>query len=408
VRIAVIGAGIAGLGAARALAGRADVELFEASPRPGGHALTVDLDGTAVDLGFLVYTEARYPRFTRLLAELEVQTQPTDMSFSSACQRCGLEFGTTSLSAMFAQRRRLLSPRHVRLLAGILEFQRAGQRSLGAPGTLGELLRREHILPDVAQHFVLPLAASLWSAAPALAERFAAAPVLRFFADHGMLAAIGAPTWRTITGGSRRYVDALVARLPARLHLATPVRAVRRDAAGALVATAAGERRFDAVVLAVHADQALALLADAGEAERCALAAFRFTDNQVVLHEDASFLPRARAARASWNHRLVDCSSPASAVEVTYDVGRLMRLGRRALVTLNPTRPPAGERARVRMAHPWLDLTAVRAQAAVESLQGTRATWYCGAWLGAGFHEDALATAERVARALLAGERRAA
>ena len=266
IRVAIVGTGIAGLGAARALAGRAEVELFEASDRAGGHVHTVTVDGTrgpvAVDVGFIVHNRDNYPQFTRLLAELGIETRATSMAFSVALPARDLEWSSASLAAAFADRRRLVDPRHWRFLLAVMRFLAGARRDLGTAlvrrTSLDEYLAARRVSADVRDGFVVPLAAALWSLAPARCGAFPAETYLRFLDQHGMLRPVRPLAWRTIVGGSQRYVDALLAALPAKLHLATPVAQVARDATGVTLVTTGRERRFDRVVLACHADTALA------------------------------------------------------------------------------------------------------------------------------------------------------
>ncbi|HEX7843651.1 MAG TPA: FAD-dependent oxidoreductase, partial [Kofleriaceae bacterium] len=313
MRIAIVGAGIAGLAAARALAGRCDVTLYEAAARPGGHVYTVDADGHAVDLGFIVASRERYPAFFQMLGELGIATRPTTMSFSVAIpQDSGdtLEWGSASLGAVFADRRRLFDPRHWRFLAEILGFVRTARRDLAAGLAAGasvdDYLARRRASRELRDRFLVPLAAALWSLAPDRCGEFPAETLLRFLDQHGMLRPIRPLTWRTIVGGSRRYVDALVGWLGRTgrfaLELEAKVTAIARDAAGVTVVARGRERRHDRIIVATHADTALALLARPSAAERRVLGAFRYSANRTVLHTDRRFLPRRPAAHASWNY----------------------------------------------------------------------------------------------------------
>jgi uncharacterized protein len=415
LRVAVVGSGIAGLGAARALAGRAgvEVEVFEAADHAGGHVHTVTVDGPggplAVDLGFIVCNRENYPRFTRLLAELRVETRPTTMAFSVSLPARDLEWGSASLAAVFADRRRLLDPRHWRFFAAVLRFLREGRRDLGgafARASLDEYLAHRRVPADVRDGFVVPLAAALWSLAPERCGAFPAETFLRFLDQHGMLRPVRPLAWRTVVGGSRRYVDALVAALPARVHLATPVARVQRDDLGVTLVAGGREHRFDRVVLACHADTALALVADPTPAEARVLGAFRYSVNHTVLHADTAYLPRRPAARASWNY----VADPDTArVAVTYWMNRLQGLPmeRPLLVTLNPRGPIEGVLAEAWMDHPQLDVAALAAQGELPALQGTRRTYYAGAHFGFGFHEDGLRAGLAAAARVLADGARA-
>ncbi len=406
-RIAIVGAGVAGLGAARALDARFDVTVFEAAARPGGHVHTVDVAGPrgplAVDMGFIVCNRPTYPRLFAMFDDLGVATRATTMSFSV---RAGdLEWSSASLRGMFAQRRNLARPRHWRLLAGVAAFLRRARRDHLA-GRLGEQSLRAYLAArgvsdDVRDHFVLPLAAALWSLGTDQALDFPALSYIGFLHNHAMLDPLHAPAWETVVGGSRAYVDRLLARLRARVCLASPVRRVRRDARGVTLEVAgahAGEHRFDRVVLACHADVALALLADPTDAEREVLGAFGYSVNQVVLHTDASYLPAARDARASWN---VVADADGRRVAVTYWMNRLQGLPEELplLVTLEPRRPiaPGHVLHTATMAHPRFDLPALRAQRALPGLQGVRRTYHAGAHHRFGFHEDGMRAGEEAA-----------
>ncbi len=390
MRVAIVGSGIAGLAAAYALAGPHDVDVFEAAPRPGGHVYTVDADGHAIDMGFIVHSRARYPRLAALLDDLGIATRPTTMSFSVVHD--DLEW---SSAAPFADRRRLLSPRHWRLLAAIARFLSHARRDLGgelvARASLDEYLAARRVPADVRERFVIPLAAALWSLAPDLCGAFPAATYLGFLDHHGMLRTVRPLAWRTIVGGSTRYVDALLSHLDARgrfaLHASTPVTHVARDSRGVTIVAAGRELRYDRIVIATHADTALALLASPTDDERRTLGAFRYSRNRTVLHSDRAFLPRAPAAHAAWNY----VADPDTArVAVSYSMTKLQGLPDAPyLVTLNPRREPARVLHETWFEHPQLDAAALAAQAELPRLSANR-TYYAGAHFGFGFHEDAM------------------
>jgi len=410
VRIAVVGAGVAGLSAAYVLGRAHEVTLFEKESRLGGHAHThaVTLAGQEwpVDTGFMVFNPHTYPSFIRLLEQLGVSSRDSDMSFSVRCRRCRVEFSSVGLRGLFAQRATVASVAHWRMLADILRFFRRGREALAtgtAAGTLGDFLDRGRFGTGLIRHFVLPMGGAIWSSPGADIRQFPAESFLRFLDNHGLLRASGQPTWRTIVGGSARYVAAVAARLGSGVRVSTPVRAIVRDDSGVTVATAAGTaHRFDRVVVATHANEALALLGDASRDETAALSKFRYSVNDTWLHSDDSVMPAARDARASWNCELADCSRETSGVSVTYDLNRLQghTPGRPLLCSLNPLAPLRGEvLARMSYSHPVLDVSAFAGQAAIARLNGARHTFYCGAHLRNGFHEDGVVSALAVTKA---------
>jgi predicted NAD/FAD-binding protein len=412
VHIAVIGSGIAGLGAAYVLSRGHHVEVFEREPRLGGHAHTHDVPVSGgvqpVDTGFLVFNERTYPNFIRLLEQLGVSSHATDMCFGVTCRRCGLEYASQSVSSLVAQRRRVLDPRHLHMLYEIVQYFRRGRRFLqsteGYELTLGGFLAREGFSSRLTRHFVLPMGGAIWSASFADMMDAPARTILQFYENHGLLAASGAPPWRTVTGGSRRYVEAMARAISGPLHLGTPVERIVRLPDGVQVHTGAGVgRRFDCVVIATHADTALTLLADPSPAEQEALGAFRYSVNRTVLHTASSVLPRTRRAWASWNCDIHDCHDTSAPVSMTYHLNRLQGIAgpTEYCVTLNGREDLGGHVLAVMdYSHPVLDRAAVTAQARVEALNGQRHTFYCGAHLRFGFHEDGLVSALRVTERL--------
>lgn len=399
MRVAVIGSGVAGLGAAYLLSRAHDVELFEKETRAGGHVNTVEHKGLGLDTGFIVHNTPNYPYVNRLFRELGVEVQESEMSFSVACGDCGLEW---SGRRPFAQMRNVASPRFHRFLLEVTRWLRTAVATLDASEglTLGQYVERQGYSERFRSHFLVPLTSALWSTAPERALDFPAAYAIRFFDHHGMLG-FGRFRWRTVTGGSRRYVARLLERLPGKAHLGLGARAVARTPDGVELTTEDGEtRRFDKAVVATHADQALALLADASPEERLALGAFRYTANETVLHTDERFLPRSRTARAAWNYQVNGALKPT----VTYYLNRLQQLevDEHYCVTLNRAQEVDPERVIMRTVydHPLYTLDTLRGQQAVSELNGVRHTLYAGAHLGNGFHEDGLASAVRVAAEL--------
>jgi predicted NAD/FAD-binding protein len=400
VRVAVIGSGVAGLGAAHVLSRAHEVDLYEEDARTGGHVHTVEHDGLALDIGFIVHNVPNYPLLNRLFRELDVRTQDSEMSFSVSCRRCGLEW---SGRRPFAQPSNLASARFNRFLLEVVRWLRTARGSLADTGetvTLGEYADRRGYSDRFRRHFLVPLTSALWSTAPERALDFPAAHAIRFFDHHGMLG-LGRFRWRTVAGGSRRYVETLLARFPGRVHQGLGARAVRRDPDGIELTTADGAmHRFDAIVLATHADQALSLLTDPSPDELRALGAFRYTENEVVLHTDESLLPRTLAARASWNYDAGDATRPT----VTYYLNRLQRLDsdRHYCVTLNRGEDIDPSRVILRTVteHPLFTPETLAGQQALTAVSGERRTAYAGAHLGNGFHEDGLASGVRAALAL--------
>jgi uncharacterized protein len=392
VRVAVVGGGIAGLGAAYVLSGAHEVYLFERDDRAGGHANTVVHDGLALDTGFLVHNERNYPLLTRLFEELGIETHESDMSFSVSCSACGLEY---SGRRPFAQAGNAVRPAFLSLLWEIGRWLRTA-RPEDESQTLREYLDVHGYSQRFRRHFLVPLTSALWSTAPGRALDVPAAYAIRFFANHGMLG-FGRFRWRTVTGGSRRYVDAISARLGERLRLGAGVRSIRRTVDSVEVRLGDAVERFDHVVVATHADDALRLLEDPTAEERRILGVFAYTTNEAVLHTDAHFLPRAPGARASWNYRLGDDGRPT----ITYHLNRLQGLDatRDYCVTLNEDIPQEQVLDRFTYQHPLFTPETLRAQAELPRLGGG-VTHYAGAYFGNGFHEDGLASGVAAARAL--------
>jgi predicted NAD/FAD-binding protein len=366
--------------------------VFERDGRAGGHANTVVHDGLALDTGFLVHNEHNYPLLGRLFAELGVDTHQSEMSFSVSCSGCGLEY---SGRRPFAQPSNAARPGFVALLWEIGRWLRTARPGDEAQ-SLAAYLDEHGYSQRFRRHFLVPLTSALWSTAPGRALEFPAAYAIRFFDNHGMLG-FGRFGWRTVTGGSRSYVDAIASRLGARLRLGSGVRSLRRTPEGVELRVGEDVERFDHVVVATHADQALALLEDATPDERRVLGGFAYTSNEAILHTDSRFLPRNRRARASWNYRLGDHGRPT----ITYHLNRLQALeaDRDYCVTLNEHVPEEQVLERFTYAHPLYTVETLRAQAELPRLAAGR-SHYAGAYFGNGFHEDGLASGVAVARAL--------
>lgn len=407
MKIAVVGSGVSGLVAARLLARAHDVTLFERDARVGGHVHTHRVERPSgvhsVDTGFIVFNERTYPLFTRLLAELGVPSRESSMSFSVRCERTGLEYDGTSLDTLFAQRRNLLRPSFLRMLRDVVRFHREARALLGEgpETTFGDWLARGRWSREFREHYLEPMCAAIWSAGVGDVAGFPARSFARFFENHGMLQVDDRPVWRTVEGGSATYVRRIVADLGGRVRANCPVAQVRRTADGVEVRTRdGGPESFDHVVLAVHSDQALALLADPGDAEREVLSAIPYRANDAALHTDGRMLPRTRRARAAWNFHLLRDPSPDPTV--TYDMVRLqgLRSPEPLLVTLNRTADldPGSILARTTYHHPVYTERAPAAQARWDEVNGVRRTWYCGAWWGWGFHEDGVRSAVAVTK----------
>jgi predicted NAD/FAD-binding protein len=415
LRVAIIGAGIAGLGCAWLLTrqGR-QVTLFEANDYLGGHTHTIDvtLDGTTapVDTGFLVYNDRTYPMLAALFDELAVASVPSTMTFSVRNDAAGIEWSGTGLGSLFAQPTNALRPAFWRMLADILRFNREAtamyREGCVDAVTLGDFLDARGYSAPFREWYLLPMAAAIWSSSAREVLTFPLPTLVRFCHHHGLLRIFGRPQWRTVAGGGRVYVDRIAAQL-ADVRRSTPIRRIRRYHDHVEVhAPARSAECFDEIVVACHSDQALGLLTDASREETALLGSVRFQINRVVLHTDTRLMPKSRRAWAAWNHLALDDTAGAGPVAVTYWLNRLQPLPFETplLCTLNP---PFGPRAETLIAefdysHPLVKSAAVTAQQKFAHLQGERHTWYAGAWLGYGFHEDGLASAHVVAQGIAA------
>ncbi|MET0133050.1 MAG: FAD-dependent oxidoreductase [Kibdelosporangium sp.] len=399
-RVAVVGAGVAGLTAAYLLQRRYDVTIFEAAPRLGGHAHTHDVptpDGgmVAVDTGFIVHNDRTYPNLIRLFRELGVSTQDTEMSMSVRCAGCGVEYaGAKGLTGLFPRRDNVMRPQYLRMLAEVTRFYRHARRVLDhkvADVTLDTFLAIGGYSDYFIRHFVLPVVSAVWSAGPGVSRQYPARYLFAFLANHGMLSVSGSPQWRSVVGGSRTYVERAVKGLTA-VHVSTPVRAVSRSSDGVAIRDDADQvHGFDRVVVATHPDQALGLLARPTHAEREVLGAFTYSRNETWLHTDSSLLPESAGAKASWNYLKASCRDDDSPVVVSYHMNRLMLLAEPLdyVVTLNATdRIPADKViAKMTYEHPVYTPESVAAQRRLPELNSPQIA-YAGAYHGWGFHED--------------------
>lgn len=403
-RIAVIGTGISGLLAAERLATRHEVEVFEADSRIGGHTHTVDVVGrrgkVAVDTGFIVCNDRTYPEFFALMERLGVGLRESTMSFSMSCERSGVEYCGSSLDGLFAQRRNLVRPAFWSMLRGIQHFHKVAASYADSDRTLADLLRIERLDGAFARWYLLPMMAAIWSANPETLGQMPARFFVRFFRNHGMLQVRNRPQWRTVVGGSNSYLEPLSRTFADRIHLDSPVVDVLRHSDGVTVRVAGQyTRSFDAVVMAVHSDQAARMLVDASVPERKLLTSIPYKANDVVLHTDTSLMPHRRKTWSAWNYRLPQ--APDECATVTYDMNTLQGLEQdeRYLVSLNSSQhiDPDKVLRRFQYDHPVFDERCLAAHDNVASVSGSNRVWFCGAWCGFGFHEDGVKSALQVA-----------
>lgn len=409
-KIAVIGTGISGLAAAYLLHAQHDIAVYEKSERPGGHSRTMtvrhgDRD-IAVDTGFIVFNERNYPNLTALFRRLGVAVKNSDMSFGLTVDNGRLEWGAKSLSALFGQRANLVRPRFLKLMYDVLRFNAQAEAAVQeAPHlTLGGLIAHMKLGDWFKRNYLLPMAGAIWSCPPCQMLEFPALTFVRFFANHSLLSVVGQPLWKTLEGGSQAYVERLCAPFADRVRLGCGAAQVWRDANGVTVRdTKGGTDRFDQVIFACHADEALALLGDPDTAEQKALSAIRYQRNLAVLHCDTRVMPKNRPCWASWVYH-ADGEGDEPKISVTYWMNSLQGIDQRypLFVTLNPNREIADDCVFDRHVfdHPVFDFGALAAQQSLKQMQGARNTWFCGAHLGHGFHEDGLVSAMRVAEAL--------
>ena len=417
MKIAVIGAGVAGLGTAWSLSRQHDVVVYERESRFGGHACTVDAPLNApaddrvqpVDIGFIVYNERNYPNLIALFDHLGVPTEESDMSFAVSLDDGRLEYAS-SYGGYLAQRRNMVRPSFLRMTRDIFRFNRLAPQLLDQAEdldfTIGDFVEHAGLSDAFRDQYLVPMASCIWSTPLGRMLDFPAQTFARFFNNHGLLTTGPQLRWRTVSGGSRSYVGRIASPLRARARLATPATAIRRDEQGVSVRDASGHwDRFDNVVMACHADQALALLEDATPRERELLVCFAYSSNDVWLHGDTRLMPRRPSAWSSWNYVAgSDHAGPdsGSSVSVTYWMNRLQNLAtsQPLFVSVNPGREPQGALQRVAFEHPMYDSAAIRAQRHLHEIQGVRHTYFCGSYCGYGFHEDALSAGLDVAEQL--------
>jgi predicted NAD/FAD-binding protein len=413
LNIAVIGSGISGMSAAWLLSQGHDVTVYEQDSRLGGHSNTVEATssggrgGTPVDTGFIVYNDRNYPNLVALFEHLKVPTKASEMSFAISVDDGALEYGTTTIGQLIAQKRNMIRPRFWSMLTDLLRFYReapAFQETGDAVTSLGDYLDAGRYGHAFQEDHLLPMAAAIWSTPAGSIRDYPAAAMIRFCDNHGLLKVNNRPEWRTVDGGSREYVKRLTAGYADRVRLGRGARQASRSAGGVTITDASGETaRFDHAVFACHADQALAMLADPSAEERALLGAFRYTLNETILHSDTSLMPKRKAIWSSWNYS-AGGGAEAGPPCVTYWMNRLQSIpeDNPLFVTLNPVKRPRPDSViRTEMyKHPLFDEGAIRAQRKLWSLQGQQGSWFCGSYFGSGFHEDGLQAGLAVAEAL--------
>jgi predicted NAD/FAD-binding protein len=423
MKLAIVGSGISGLAVAHTLKDHADITVFEAGDYFGGHTHTVDVTlptpqgmvTHGVDTGFLVFNERTYPNLIQLFADLNVETAPSDMSFSvkvpGALNGKTLEWSGTDLNSVFAQRRNLINPRFWRMLADVMRFNALctriaqEQREAQLQQPLSEFLRSHKFSEPFRDWYFLPMLGCIWSCPTDQMLQFPVATMIRFCHNHGLIQVTNRPQWFSVVGGARHYVEKILAGVHDK-RLNTPVRLIERDAQGVRIVTDGHAERFDQVVIATHTDQALGLLREPSTYERSLLGAIRYQDNRAVLHTDASVLPANAKTWAAWNYeRAASSERESSRVCLHYLLNRLQRIpfAQPVVVSLNPVQAidPATIVGEYDYAHPVFDVAAIEAQKRLPLLQGQQHTWYAGAWTGYGFHEDGLKSGLQVGRALL-------
>jgi predicted NAD/FAD-binding protein len=414
LNIAIVGSGISGMSAAWLLSQKHDVTVYEQENRLGGHSNTVEAPAKAsstpiaVDTGFIVFNDTNYPNLVALFDHLKVPTKASEMSFAVSIDEGALEYGTTTIGQLFAQWRNLIRPRFWSMLRDLMRFYREapGFRENGDTITsLGAYLDRGRYGRPFQDDHLLPMAAAIWSTPSGRVRDYPAAAMIRFCENHGLLKVTGRPQWRTVDGGSREYIKRLTAAYADRVHIGQAVRNIARNQHGVMITDITGRSaQYDHVVIAAHADQALAMLADASTEETALLGAFAYAKNFTILHGDAALMPKRKSIWSSWNYLARTDRSAETELCVTYWMNHLQSLpmDNPLFVTLNPIKQPRPDSViyTASYEHPIFDEAAIRAQTKLWQLQGQRSTWFCGAYFGSGFHEDGLQSGLAVAEAL--------
>lgn len=409
-RIAIIGGGISGMAAAYLLADSHDVTLFEAAPNLGGHARTVmagQRGDQPVDTGFIVFNYVNYPHLTSMFRDLDVPVIKSDMSFGATIDNGRIEYGLRDLAAVMGQRRNLMRPGFFRMLRDIIRFNGNAERLAEDGTTIGELVDGMQLGDWFRRYYLMPICGAIWSTPPEEIQSFPARSLVRFFRNHALLSATGQHQWWTVQGGSINYVTRLAQNLKDRgvtLRTGSPISSVHRDAAGVHIASpGAAPQQFDQVIFACHSDDALRMLANPTATETAALSDLRYQDNQMILHADQSQMPRRKACWSSWVYK-ADAQDTRPAIGVTYWMNRLQNIPEDdpLFVSLNPVRSvdPGKIYDEKTFRHPVFDLAALKAQDTIKAIQGQNQTWYAGAYLRHGFHEDGFASAVRVAKSI--------
>lgn len=412
MKIAIIGTGISGLAAAYFLHRDHDVCVFEREPEIGGHTATIDVQYDnkhyAIDTGFIVYNDWTYPNFIKLMSQLGVVSQATDMSFSVSCERSGLEYGGSNLNTLFAQRSNLLKPSYFKMLCDIVRFNKEAvddlaQGRIAAGTTLGQYLKEKNYGPLFAEKYLIPMGSAIWSASTDKMYEFPLLFFVRFFKNHGLLSINNRPQWRVIKGGSREYLAPMTAGFSDKIHTQSTVKSVKRGEGYVDVMLDDGQVfQFDQVIFACHSDQALAILNDATENESSILGAMAYQSNDVVLHTDDSLLPDNRRAWSSWNYWLRTAKQDRAVLTYNMNILQGLEAPVTFCVTLNATDTINPEKiiGHYHYSHPVFTLDSIEAVKRWEEINGVNRTWYCGAYWGNGFHEDGVTSSLRVAKAL--------